>query len=457
MSRRPEHRRATVRRRADSDPQPEVTATAATTAPVGQPVNPYAQRGRRPQRAAPQPTPQKAAAPTRPVQTEAPRVDPNALLAELDGMSMGDLDALLLAAPKRAPRPGERVEGVLVRIEEGAAFVDIGGKSEGVLDPMELDEDAKVGDAISAFVLRAGSGGVVLATQIRGTADRAVLEEAHEAGLPVEGIVESKNAGGFVIKFGKSRGFCPVSQIDRIVGDDTDRFIGRRMTFRIIDIDDRGIVVSRRAIAEEEIAEQAEKVWARVSEGDIVDGVVIDSKPFGTFVDVDGVRGLVPRSELGWGSPTPPKAGTKVKVRVMRVDAEAGKLTLSMKDPDAGPWSRVGVDYVEGGIYDGKVARVRDFGAFVTLAPGLDGLVPIRHLSDQRVDHPSEVVQEGQTVRVRLMRIDSGNERMELSIRHAVGQQADPTDFTPPTTRRSSGNASFGTFGDLLKNVKVKR
>jgi small subunit ribosomal protein S1 len=384
-------------------------------------------------------------------------MDADALLAELDGMSSGDLDAMLLAAPKRMPRPGERIQGTLVRIEEGAAFVDIGGKSEGFIDPIELDEDAAVGDRISAFVLRSGAGGVVLATQIRGTADRSVLEETYEAGLPVEGVVESKNSGGFVIKFGKTRAFCPVSQIDRIAGSDLDRFIGQRMNFRILDMDDRGIVVSHRVIAEEAIAEQAEKVWASISEGDIVDGIVVASKPFGSFVDVNGVRGLVPRSELGWGTTAPPNSGTTVKVRVMRVDHEAGKLTLSMKDPDAGPWSRVGLDFLEGGIYDGTVARIRDFGAFVTLAPGLDGLVPIRNLSDQRVDHPTDVLKEGQVVRVRLMRIDAGKERLELSVRHAVGHEADEVDHSPRSTRRSSGNASFGTFGDLLKNVKVRR
>jgi len=438
MSRRPEHRRKTVRRRTDLPESPVSPPPAA--------FNRQAPRGPKPKQAEPKP-----AAPVR------AKVDADALLAELDGLSSGDLDALLLAAPKRTPRPGERVEGVLVRLEEGAAFVDIGGKSEGVIDPLELDADAKVGDRISAFVLRAGAGGVVLATQIRGTADRAVLEEAHEAGLPVEGIVESRNTGGFVVKFGKSRGFCPVSQIDRIPGADLDRYIGQRLNFRILDMDDRGIVVSHRVIADEAIAEQAEKVWARIAEGDIVEATVVDSKPFGTFVDIDGVRALIPKRELGWGNPAPPKNGSRVTARVIRVDADAGKVALSMKDPDAGPWSRVGVDYVEGGIYDGTVARVKDFGAFVTLTPGLDGLVPIRHLADKRVDHPSEVVQEGQAVRVRIMRIDAGNERLELSIRHAAGQEADTPELAPRSRRRTSGNASFGTFGDLLKNVKLRR
>ena len=450
MPRRPEHRRRTVRRRADVTDAPENAAlpTADTTSSAPTTARrPPAEQAVQPAR------PPKAPAPAPP----AARMDAEALLAEFDGLSSGDLDAMLLAAPKRAPRAGERIEGVLVRIEEGAAFVDIGGKSEGFIDPMELDIDAAVGDRISAFVLRAGATGVVLATQIRGTADRSVLEEAYEAGLPVEGTVESKNSGGFVIKFGKTRAFCPVSQIDRIAGSDLDRFIGRRMNFRILDMNERGIVVSHRVIAEEAIAEQAEAVWARVKEGDILDGTVVDSKPFGTFVDVNGVRGLVPRSELGWGTTAPPNAGTTVKVRVMRVDSEAGKLTLSMKDPNAGPWSRVGVDFVEGGVYDGTVARVRDFGAFVTLAPGLDGLVPIRNLSEQRIDHPSDAVREGQTVRVRLMRIDSGNERLELSVRHAIGQEADAIDpHAARTTRRTSGNASFGTFGDLLKNIQVK-
>lgn len=441
MSRRPEHRRRTVRRRQDEEPADSTPPKAAA----------FSSRPPRSRSTPAAPKPEPAA--------PAPRakVDADALLAEFDGLSSGELDALLLSAPRRAARPGERVEGVLVRIEEGAAFVDVGGKAEGFIDPLELDADAKVGDRVSAFVLRTGAGGLVLATQVRGTADRAVLEEAHDAGLPVEGKVESRNTGGFVIKFGKTRAFCPVSQIDRIVGSDPDRYLNQRMNFRIIEMNERGIVVSHRVIAEEAIAEQAEKVWARITEGDLVDGTVVASKAFGTFVDIDGVRGLVPKRELGWGDTASPKAGTTVRVRVIRVDVEAGKLTLSMKDPDAGPWSRVGIDFVEGGIYDGTVARIRDFGAFVTLAPGLDGLVPMRHMSDQRVDSASDVVQEGQTVRVRIMRIDSGNERLELSIRHAAGQEADVPDLTPRTRRRSSGNASFGTFGDLLKNVKVKR
>ena len=435
MSRRPEHRRRTVRRRQELEPSPAPPPAAPEPAAS-------ARVPKRP--SAPVPEPPRA------------RVDGAALLAELDGLSMGDLDAMLLAGPKRAPRPGERVEGVLVRLEEGAAFVDIGGKAEGYIDPLELDEDAAVGDRVSAFVLRSGAGGVVLATQVRGTADRTVLEEAHEAGLPVEGKVESRNGGGFVVKFGKTRAFCPVSQIDRIVGADPDQYIGQRLNFRILDMDERGIVVSHRAIAEEAIAEKAEQVWARITEGDIVEGVVADSRPFGTFVDIDGVRGLVPKRELGWGDASAPQAGTRVSVRVIRVDQEAGKVTLSMKDPDAGPWSRVGIDFLEGGIYDGTVARVRDFGAFVTLAPGLDGLVPIRNMSDKRVDHPSDAVAEGQTVRVRIMHIDAGNERMELSIRHAVGREADLPDLAPQSRRRSSGNASFGTFGDLLKGMKVQ-
>jgi small subunit ribosomal protein S1 len=342
-----------------------------------------------------------------------------------------------------------------VRIGDGSAFVDIGGKSEGVIDTLDLDEDAKVGDRVSAFVLRAGAGGLVLATQIRGTADKAVLEEAYEAGLPVEGIVESRNTGGFVIKFGKTRGFCPVSHIDRIVSPDID-YSGRRLQFRILEFSERGIVVSHRVIADEAAETQAEAVWERISEGDLVDGIVADVKPFGAFVDVDGVRALVPKRELGWGQAAAPRVGLKVSARVIRVDREGGKLTLSMKDPNAGPWTRVGIDFVEGGIYPGTVARVRDFGAFVQLTPGLDGLVPVRHLSDQRVDHPSSVVSEGDKVTVRIMSIDSGNERMELSIRHAVGQAVDTVDTTR-TTRRTSGNASFGTFGDLLKGMKLPR
>ncbi len=427
MTRRPEHRRRTVRR----GNEPEPVAPAPVEAPP-----PRARREK------------PAAAPRA-------RVDATALLAEIDDLSVGELDALLLAAPRRPLRPGERVEGTLVRIEEGSAFVDVGGKSEGVIDPLDLDEDAQVGDQVTAFVLRAGGGGLVLATQIRGTADRAVLEEAYEAGLPVEGIVDSRNSGGFVIKFGKTRGFCPVSHLDRIVSPDVD-YTGRRLQFRILELNERGIVVSHRVIADETAEVTAQAVWERVSEGDIVDGVVASVMPFGVFVDIEGLRALVPKRELGWGQAAAPKVGSTVSARVIRVDREAGKLTLSMKDPNSGPWSRVGIDFVEGGIYEGSVARVRDFGAFVQLTPGLDGLVPVRHMSDKRIDHPNQVVQEGDSVKVRIMSIDAGNERMELSIRHASGEAVD-TAATTRSNRRTSGNASFGTFGDLLKGIQLRK
>jgi len=426
MTRRPEHRRRTVRR--GNEPEPAAPAPVTAAQP----------RSRR----------------KKPAVVPHARVDAAALLAEIDDLSASDLDSLLLSAPSRTLHPGERVEGVLVRIEEGSAFVDVGGKSEGIIDPLDLDGDAKVGDKVTAFVLRAGAGGLVLATQIRGTASRAVLEEAYEAGLPVEGIVESRNTGGFVIKFGKTRGFCPVSHLDRIVSPDID-YTGRRLQFRILELNERGIVVSHRVIADEAAETTAQAVWERVSEGDIIEGVVADVRPFGAFVDIDGLRALVPKRELGWGEASAPKVGSKVSARVIRVDREAGKLTLSMKDPSSGPWSRVGIDFVEGGIYEGTVARVRDFGAFVQLTPGLDGLVPVRHMSDKRIDHPNQVVQEGDSVKVRVMSIDTGNERMELSIRHATGQAVDTVASTR-THRRTSGNASFGTFGDLLKGMKLR-
>lgn len=459
MSRRPEHRQRPALRRRKSEDDAEATTlpTAADATPAT--PNKWATRGRartnRPAEA--RVTKRKEAAPAvqaAPAESVRARVDADALLAELDGLSQDDFAAMLGGAPRKMPRPGERVEGRIVRMTEAWAFVDLGTKSEGTIDVLELDEDVAVGDQITAFVLRAGDMGIQLARQIRGTADRAVLEEAHAAGLPIEGIVQSRNSGGYVVKFGKTAAFCPISQIDRITPPDPDVMVGQRLDFRITKMDDRGIVVSRRAIAEEAVQEQAEKLWAKVSEGDLLEGTVVDVKAFGAFVDVSGVRGLVPKRELGWGNAAAPRPGSRVTVRVIRVDAEANKLTLSMRDPDAGPWTRVGVDFVEGGVYEGTVARVKEFGAFVTLSPGLDGLVPVRHLAEERVDDPTSVVREGQTVRVRIMGIDSGRERLELSIRHAIGADIDTVDSTA-TRRRSSGNASLGTFGDLMAGLKL--
>lgn len=387
------------------------------------------------------------------------QVDAQALAAELDALSGDDLARLLGGGSPRRLEPGERIEGTVVRVGREGVFVDIGSKSEGRLDITEfdLDEEPQPGDTITAFVLRADERGVKLARRVASGAGIEVIENAMESGIPVEGKVASRNKGGFVVKLGKVRAFCPVSQIARIPSADLDSYVGMRLTFRVIEVGDRDVVVSARDVEEAAAEEEAASTWDRLSVDMEVEGTVVASREFGVFVDVGGVRGLVPRSELGWDrEAAAPQTGTRITARVIKVDREAGRLTLSTKDPGASPWGRVGVDFLEGGDYEGKVVRVKDFGALVQIAPGLTGLVPVRMLSKQRVESTEDAVSVGQIVTVRLVEIDGARERLTLSIKDA-GQADAPGTATRPAPRSHRSKGTFGTLGDLLGGLSLPK
>jgi small subunit ribosomal protein S1 len=387
------------------------------------------------------------------------QVNAQALAAELNALSGDELARLLGGGSPRSLEPGERIEGTVVRVGREGVFVDIGSKSEGRLDITEfdLDEEPQPGDTIAAFVLRADERGVKLARRVASGANIEVIENAMESGIPVEGKVASRNKGGFVVKIGSVRAFCPVSQIARIPAADLDSYIGQRLTFRVVEAGDRDVVVSARDVEEAAAEEEAAATWDRLSVDMEVQGTVVASRDFGVFVDVGGVRGLVPRSELGWDrEAAAPQTGTRITARVIKVDRDAGRLTLSTKDPGASPWARVGVDFLEGGDYAGKVVRVKDFGALVQIAPGLTGLVPVRMLSKQRVESVEDAVSVGQAVTVRLMEIDGARERLTLSIKDAGQAEAAGAAGRPaPRSHRSKG--SFGTLGDLLGGLNLPK
>jgi small subunit ribosomal protein S1 len=335
----------------------------------------------------------------------------------------------------------------------------MGAKSEGLLDLAEFAEGGPpvIGQRLTAFVLSADERGVRLARRLSGKANIDALEQAREAGVPVEGTVESRNQGGFVVKVGGVRAFCPISQIDRIPAPDLDSYIGQKLQFLVTEIRGRDAVVSRKALAAEEVAAAATELWDSVQEGDLKEGVVTGSKEFGVFVDIGGIQGLVSKRELGWDpQAVAPATGDRVTVRVLSVDREARRLSLSMRDPESSPWARVGVDFVEGEVYTGQVTRLTDFGAFVRLAPGLEGLVPMRHLSDKRVNSASEATEVGANVPVRLLSIDSARQRLELSLRVDAKVEARPSGQPYERVQIPKDTGSLGTLASVFGAVKVK-
>ena len=303
--------------------------------------------------------------------------------------------------------------------------MDLGGKSEGQLDRAELPE-AEAGATVEAFVVSAGEHGVVLTMKLTGNAAAEHLASAAESGLPVEGRVEGRNPGGFDVRVGPVRAFCPTSHITRLRGIDLDGFVGQVLSFKVLEAGDR-VVVSRRALMEEEAAAKAEELWKTLAEGDQLRGTVTSVQPFGFFVDVGGVEGLVPRSEIGWGHVDDPrkavKPGQAVEVAVLKADRTSRKLTLSAKALEDDPWNAVGTAFVEGGVYQGTVTNVNDFGAFVALAPGLEGLVHVSKLAGASAS-------KGNPLDVRLLQIDYERRRLSLG---PVSAGAESTEGAAPT------------------------
>lgn len=384
----------------------------------------------------------------------APTLDSDALMSELQEMSAADFAALMGSGMPVRHKPGDRVSGRVVRVSRNAAFIDIGGKSEGVLvyDNPSPGDLPHVGEQISAFVSSVGDQGVRLSRSLGGAGAWDALEAAQESGDTIEGTVLDRNPGGFRVRLGTVTAFCPVSHIDRLVDPDLDRYIGRTMAFRVLELRDRDVVVSHRSVAEEGVAEQAAALWDRVREGDTLEGTVAAVKDFGAFVDIDGVRGLVPRRELGWGHDAPaPAVGATVRARVIGVDRAAERLTLSLKEEGAGPWSRVGKDFLPGGDYTGKVTRVTDFGAFVRLAPGLEGLVHISELAEGRVERVQDVATVGDALKVRILDVDFDRQRLQLSVAKVGSGDAGG----PRTKVKDTGK--LGTLGDLFGGLKLKR
>ena len=383
-----------------------------------------------------------------------PRLDSDALMSELEGLSAADFAALLGAGAPRRFKPGDRVKGRVVRATSTVAFVDIGGKAEALLT---LDDNDKKplpgkGSTIEAFVASVGGGGIQLSRGLAGQGAWAALEAAVESGEAIPGEVRARNPGGFTVRLGSVNAFCPVSQIDRIPNADLDQYIGRSLSFRITSIEGRDVVVSHRAVAQEAVADQAAARWETLNRDDRVSGVVVAVKEFGAFVDVDGIRALVPAREFGWGSDAPaPVVGSTVEARVMNVDRDAERVSLSLKSESNDPWSRVGVEFIPGGDYAGTVKRVTEFGAFVALAPGLEGLVHISELSKERVAAASDAATVGQQVLVRLLDLDLDRKRLKLSMKQA-GSEA----TTPVRPKLPKDTGSLGTMADLFGGLKVR-
>lgn len=333
---------------------------------------------------------------------------------------------------------GDKVRGAIIAVTKDSVFVDAGAKIDGVADREELlDAEGgfpyEVGDEIELYVVRFAGGELKLSRAMSGEGGLAMLEEAFQSKMPVQGKVRSTCKGGYNVQVMGRRAFCPISQIDAQFVEDPEVHVGNEYDFLVVTFEEKGrnIVLSRRKLLEAEQQEAAAKFQDEVQAGDVLQGKVVRVKPFGVFVDLmPGVEGMVHVSELGWSRVAEPQdvvsEGEVLTVKVLSVEPDPKRkglrIALSVKQAQADPWDSVADTYAPGDVVQGVVARLAPFGAFVELQPGVEGLVHISELSYvKRVLKPEEVVQVGEEVQVLVKDVDATQRRIGLSLREVLG------------------------------------
>lgn len=323
---------------------------------------------------------------------------------------------------------GQTLEGTIVAIGPEVAFVDVGGKGEATIEVAELkdadgDIEVAVGDRIQATVVST-AGGLTLSRKLaRGAASDAQLENAFRSGLPVEGKVERAVKGGYEVRVGRARAFCPFSQID-LVRMEPAAYEGHVYTFRITEFKEGGqnLVVSRRVLLEDEQKAAAAETRRSIVPGAVLPGRVTSVRDFGAFVDLGaGVQGLLHVSEMGWSRVTDTsqmvKPGEDITVKVLGVDTDKGKISLGLKQLTADPWSRVPETFAIGQVHTGRVTRVAEFGAFVELEPGVEGLAHNSTFAPTgRADGWAALVAPGTTGAFEILSIDLDKKRIGLAL-----------------------------------------
>ena len=374
--------------------------------------------------------------------------------------------AAMFEASTKAKRfdKGQTIEGRVVAIGPEVAFVDVGGKGEATIEIDELKDDqgkleVKVGDRVHAMVVST-SGGIMLSRKLaRGAATDRQIEDAFHTGLPVEGKVERAVKGGYEVRVGRQRAFCPVSQIDTL--REATAHEGRVYQFRIVEYAEggRNIVVSRRALLEEQQQATAAEVRRSIVPGAIVKGRIASVRDFGAFVDFGGgVQGLLHVSEMGWSRVADAsqlvKPGEEITVKVLRVDEEKQKISLGLKQLTDDPWSKVPATYEVGQVHAGRVTRIAEFGAFVELEPGIEGLAHASTFAPTgRPDGWTALVPPGMTASFEILTIDLEKKRIGVALvpegsARAGGAAAGPGEIVPGArlTGKVERHEKFGVF-----------
>jgi len=384
------------------------------------------------------------------------------LLLEIDGQIVPNYDATF------APfEEGEVVSGRVVRIDNDEVLVDIGYKSEGVIPSNELSirknvdphDEVELGEEVDALVLtKEDQDGRLIMSKKRARFEKAWrrIEAAAESGDPVEGTVIEVVKGGLIIDLGV-RGFLPASLVDIRRVQDLEEYRDQTLLCKVIELNRsrNNVVLSRRAVLEEERKEARQQILDRLSPGVEVEGQISNIVDFGAFVDLDGIDGLIHISELSWSHVNHPsevlEIGQKVRVKVLDVDRDRQRISLGLKQTQTDPWQRVIDETQQGDVVSGRITKVVTFGAFAEIVSGVEGLIHISELAEHHVENPREVVQQGEEVKVKIIEIDPDRRRLSLSLRRVeAGDPVKTIDLGIPGERQEADVPELGLSEEVF-------
>src|SRR5579884_2749034 len=371
---------------------------------------------------------------------------------------------------------GQVVHGTVVRVDKDEVLVDIGYKSEGVIPVSELSirrsvnpaDEVALGDEVDALVLtKEDAEGRLILSKKRARFELAWknIEGAAESGEPVNGRVIEVVKGGLILDLGV-RGFLPASLVDIRRVQDLDEFLGQELRAKVIELNRsrNNVVLSRRAVLEEERKDQRQQILDKLEPGQVVSGTISNIVDFGAFVDLNGMDGLIHISELSWSHVNHPsevlEIGQTVQVKVLDIDRDRQRISLGLKQTQNDPWQQVLEAYHEGDVVEGRVTKVVTFGAFVEILAGVEGLVHISELAQHHVENPREVVSQGQAVNVKIIEVDAERRRLSLSLKRVeegepVQPRADGGESVHLTPQLDVADAAAGDGAEAAPAVET--
>jgi len=368
---------------------------------------------------------------------------------------------------------GEIVKGVVIKIDRDEVMIDVGYKSEGYIPISEFGTNpdgtprVKVGDVVDVYLLRKEDqdGLIVLSKEI---ADQKIvwdrIAEAHERGDSIHGRITKRIKGGLKVEIDNVKAFLPASQVELRPVQNFDKYIGKTLDMKVIKLSKRrrNIVLSRRVILEEERESKRQATLSTLEVGQVREGIVKNITQFGAFIDLGGVDGLLHKSDMSWGRVNHPSeivaVGDKIEVMVLSVDAEASKISLGMKQKSSDPWLSVQSKYPIDSVVSGKVVSIVDYGAFIELEPGVEGLIHVSEMSwTRRVPHPSKVIKKGDVIDAKVLDIDPGKQKISLGLKQLQMNPWEALASKYPVGSKIIGRVrnltDFGAFVEIEEGI----